>query len=194
VPAGQFAALAATSANAMRVAGGMRALDALRSIPLYAVGHATAEAARVAGFSQVIAAGGDATALAHILAEKLPASTRVLHLAGEDRAQDLGALLGPAAIAVTLLVLYRMRPAQTLANATALALASGSADAALHFSARSAAVFAAIVARQGLVNAACRMRHYCLSRAVAAPLQAIGADVQIAARPNETDLLALLQH
>jgi hypothetical protein len=29
---------------------------------------------------------------------------------------------------------------------------------------------------------------------VAAPLQAIGADVQIAARPNETDLLALLEH
>ena len=193
VPAGEFAAVAVTSANAMRVAGGMRALDALRSIPLYAVGHATAEAARAAGFSQVIAAGGDTTALAHCLAERLPASARVLYLAGEDRAQDLGELLGPARIAVTLLVLYRMRAARALADATATALASGSADAVLHFSARSAAVFAAVVERQGLVNAACRMRHYCLSRAVAAPLQAIGANAQIAARPNETDLLALLE-
>jgi uroporphyrinogen-III synthase len=193
LPAGPFAALAATSANAVRIAGAKVTLDRLRSAPLYAVGGATAEAARAAGFANVVAADGDAAALARLLSEKLPAHARVLHLAGEERAQDLGALLAPSGILVTLLVLYRMRAASAFAAPTMAALTAGDIDAALHFSPRSAAAFAAIAERQGLVNAACRVRHYCLSHAVAAPLRSIGASAEIAARPNETDLLALLK-
>lgn len=192
-PAGPFAGLAATSANAVRIAGAMVTLDRLRSVPLYAVGGATAEAARAAGFENVVAADGDAAILAQMLSEKLPASARVLHLAGEDRAQDLGGLLAEAGIAVTLLVLYRMRAAQALADSTIAALTSGSIDAVLHFSPRSAATFVAIVERQGLVNAVRPLQHFCLSQAVAAPLRAIGAGAKIAARPNEADLLALLK-
>lgn len=192
IPAGPFAALAATSASAARIAGAMIELDFLRAVPLYAVGGATAEAARAAGFQTVIDADGDAAALAQRLARDLPRGARVLHLAGEERAKDLGALLAPAGIPVGMLVLYRVRAAEAFGPATEL-LASGKLDAVLHYSPRSASTFVALAERQGLVPAVCRVRHLCLSEAVAAPLAAIGAPTEVARHPNEAALFALLK-
>ncbi|MCC6949404.1 MAG: uroporphyrinogen-III synthase [Bradyrhizobiaceae bacterium] len=192
IPAGPFAALTATSANAVRIAGAMVELERFRRLPLYAVGSATAEAARASGFVDVVAADGDAGSLAQKLAGELARGARVLHLAGEERARDLGELLAPAGIAVDLLVLYRMRAA-TAFGAAAELLASGKLDAALHFSPRSAATFTALAKQAGLVKVACTVRHLCLSAAVAEPLAALGARVEVAARPNEAALLSLLK-
>jgi uroporphyrinogen-III synthase len=192
LPAGPFAAVAATSANALRFAGRGR-FEFLHSIPLYAVGGHTGAAARAAGFATVVVAEGDAAALARLLCERIKPSSRVLHLAGEDRAQDLKALLEPAGIAVDTLVLYRMRPAENLSAATVTALASGKLDAVLHYSPRSAASFIALANKQNLAGAIRNLRHLCLSEAVAAPLTAIGAKVEIAARPEETALIDLLE-
>jgi uroporphyrinogen-III synthase len=74
-----FDALLLTSANAVRFGG--KGLDPLRGLPVHAVGPATAEAAREAGFevARVGAAGVDE------LLGSLPAQTRLLHLCGEDR-------------------------------------------------------------------------------------------------------------
>ena len=74
----RFDALLLTSANALRHAGpGLRALAVL---PVVAVGEATADAARAAGFavSHVGDAGVDA------LLRTLPGRQHLLHLAGED--------------------------------------------------------------------------------------------------------------
>ena len=193
LPAGPFAAVAATSANALRIVGGRDRFDSLRSIPLYAVGGHTGEAAREAGFASVVFAEGDAAALARLLTERIKPASRVLHLAGEDRAQDLKALLAPAGIAVDTLVLYRMRPAENLSAATVAALAAGKLDAVLHYSPRSAANFIALAQKQNLAGTMRNLRHLCLSEAVAAPLAAIGAKVEIAARPEETALIDLLE-
>ena len=191
IPPGPFAVLAATSANAMRVAGGMAALDFLRALPLHAVGSHSAIAAREAGFKIVIDADGDVAALAHNLSRHVKPPARVLHLAGEERAQELGPLLAAHGIEVEVLALYRMRSADRLGAAAALIVA-GQVDAVLHFSPRSAATFVALVERQGLADAARALRHLCLSRAVAAPLAAIGAKTEVAAAPNEAALFALL--
>jgi uroporphyrinogen-III synthase len=193
LPAGPFAAVAATSANALRNAGGRGRFDSLRSVPLYAVGGHTGEAAREAGFASVVVAEGDAAALARLLSERIKPSSRVLHLAGEERAQDLKALLAPAGIAVETVVLYRMRPADNLSVATVAALASAKLDAVLHYSPRSAASFIALAQKQNLIGAMRNLRHLCLSEAVAAPLTAIGVKVEIAARPEETALIDLLE-
>ena len=193
VPAGPFAALAATSANASRIAGAMVELDALRAVTLYAVGDRTAEVAREAGFAAVVVADGDAKALAQLLTKRLASGARVLHLAGEERVQELGALLAQAGMRVEVLVLYRARAASELAAEAAAALASGRLDAVLHYSPRSAAAFVALVERQGFVNTAQRVRHYCLSDVVAAPLAAIGVAASVAKKPNEAELLALLK-
>lgn len=75
----RFEALLLTSANAVRCAGPQ--LACLASLPVYAVGPATAEAAREAGLG--VASSG-AGGIEELLAT-LPADLRLLHLCGETR-------------------------------------------------------------------------------------------------------------
>lgn len=191
IEAEQFSAIAFTSANAARIAGTNIAFEKLLALPVYAVGGHTAEAARVAGFHDVHDADGDAGALADLIRSELAPGTRVLHLSGEERARDLGELLRPAKIGVEVAALYRMRPATRLGPA-ANALAANALDAALHFSSRSAATFVALAEQQGLTEAVSRLRHFCISKAVAAPLTALGATVAVAAQPREESLTEML--
>jgi uroporphyrinogen-III synthase len=81
-PSGVDAVLA-TSANALRHGGA--GLERFRHLPLYAVGEATADAAREAGFANVTAGSGDAASLL----ETLPPELRLFHPCGRDR-RDLG--------------------------------------------------------------------------------------------------------
>lgn len=90
-----FDGLLLTSANAVRVGG--PDLRRFRQLPVYAVGAATAEAAREAGFEvEVIGA----TNVADLL-DSLPPTLRLLHLAGQDR-RDL-----PGGHLVTQVIVYR---------------------------------------------------------------------------------------
>jgi len=190
-PTGDFDAVVVTSATAVRTMQSNVDLDPLRRLPLYAVGGRTAGAARAAGFATGHDASGDAVALARLLSATLPPGARVLHLAGEDRARDLGPLLAAAKIEVEVLVLYRMLVAERLGPAAA-AIAAGGLDAVLHYSARSAAAFVMLAERQGLTDTVKELRHFCLSQAVAAPLLALGARTEVAAEPNEAALFDLL--
>jgi uroporphyrinogen-III synthase len=83
-PAG-FVGLLLTSANAVRCAG--EKLRSLRGLKAYAVGNATAEAARTAGLD--IASTGDAGV--ERLLGSLEPELKLLHLCGEDRKQPLKA-------------------------------------------------------------------------------------------------------
>lgn len=87
--AGDFDALLLTSANGVRMAGA--GLEKYRGLPVYAVGEATAQALREAGFDQVIAGMGDGNAIAARL--RTDGRRRVLHLAGTTVApMDIGGL------------------------------------------------------------------------------------------------------
>ncbi|MDB5716028.1 MAG: uroporphyrinogen synthase [Sphingomonadales bacterium] len=77
----RFDAVMMTSANAARL-GGNRLADYLH-LRLYAVGEATADAARAAGFTDVIAGAADVGALAGDIASA--GHHDVLFLAGHDR-------------------------------------------------------------------------------------------------------------
>jgi len=107
-PADAFSALLLTSANAVRHGGA--ALHRYRSLPVWAVGEATAEAAREAGFT--IAATGDAGAQA--LVERMRGQAdQILWLCGEQRS----AIAAPVAT-ITALPVYaarRIEPAPQLA-------------------------------------------------------------------------------
>jgi uroporphyrinogen-III synthase len=96
--AASFDALLLTSANALRHGG--EGLHALRGLPVYAVGDATAEAAREAGFD--IKGTGDAGV--ERLLGSLELDLKLLHLAGEDRTISQGVRQEVTAIAV-----YRAR-------------------------------------------------------------------------------------
>ena len=77
--AGQFDALLLTSANAVRHGGA--ALQKLQALSVYAVGDATAEMARDAGFP--VASVGDEGV--DRLLDAIPSRLKLLHLCGEDR-------------------------------------------------------------------------------------------------------------
>jgi uroporphyrinogen-III synthase len=95
----RFDALLLTSANAVRCGGAQ--LGSLRSLPVHAVGNATAAAAREAGLE--IATAGDA-GIDRLLATIAP-GLKLLHLCGEDRRSVEG-----ASQEITVIPVYRAEP------------------------------------------------------------------------------------
>ena len=94
-----FDGLLLTSANAVRHGG--EQLAGLRGLPVYAVGSATAEAAREAGFD--IASSGDAGV--ERLLGSLEPTLKLLHLCGADRHEPDGHRQH-----ITEVVAYRSQP------------------------------------------------------------------------------------
>ena len=189
--AGPWTAILITSANGARAAAAHARHRELLSLPVMAVGQASAAAARAAGFADVTSADGDGRDLVGQVAARFVGRPQpLLYLAGEDRARDLVGELGGFGVAVRIAVVYRAAKASLPAEAAA-ALQAGQIDAAVHFSRRSAEAYLELT-REGL-DRALKPIHFCLAAAAAAPLRAAGAmDVRIAARPDETALIELI--
>jgi uroporphyrinogen-III synthase len=176
------AALAFTSAN------GVRAFAALcdeRDRLVFAVGAATAEAARAAGFAAVQSADGDVDALVRTLATVQLAGP-VLHPGAAEPAghlvRDL-ARLGVTARAVTVY--------ETVAAALPAGFLDGLAgfDGVLVYSPRAGRRLAELLRHTAAPN----LRAYCLSPEVAATLRGLAIGPLIAAPlPNEDALLSLI--
>jgi uroporphyrinogen-III synthase len=192
--AGPWAAVLFTSANAVRAVAVHPRFGELVGLPAYAVGARTQAAAAAAGFAAVRSADGDVHDLARLVATELTAaSLPLLHPAGDARAGDLAGALRQHGLAVATAVVYRSVVATDLAPEVREALASGSIDTVLHYSARTAAAFMAAVTRAGLRDRVIGMRHLALSEQVAAPLVEAGvASPKVAAEPNEAALLACI--
>ena len=180
-------AILCTSANGVRA---LAQASGERGVPVFAVGDATARAARAAGFYRVESAGGDVEDLARLTAARLrPAEGRLLHVAGSEVAGDLAGRLGAAGFIVDRAALYEARAAVTLTPETADLIDRGKIDLALFFSPRSAAIFARLASplATGLSAAAA------ISISVAADA-ALGdlpfRERLIAAAPTQTALLA----
>jgi uroporphyrinogen-III synthase len=116
----------------------------------------------------------------------------LLHLAGEDRAGDLGGALAAHGIAVQTVVLYRAVTATTLPADVKDALAAGQIDGVLHYSRRSADAFVALTLAALIDIKKLTIRHYCVSAQAAAPLRETGAETLAAAAPDEAALFALI--
>ncbi|MCB1518500.1 MAG: uroporphyrinogen-III synthase [Hyphomicrobiaceae bacterium] len=182
-----FDAIAITSARALEGVDGSIPANLL-ALPLFAVGPKTAERATSAGFSKVIAVDENksgATGLAdRINAE--PGISETLYLAGENRTGDLAALLAPFGKKVTLLETYRMAE-QNLSEEAFAALGARKVSSVLHYSRRSAEIFAKIAANFDLSG----ITHICLSAKVAEPLAAASnAGLRVAQTPSEKAMLA----
>jgi uroporphyrinogen-III synthase len=192
-------ALLFTSANGVRsfaeLAGG-RDLAGWRELPVFAVGNATATAARSAGFARVESAAGDVAALAKLAAERLdPKAGALFHAAGSAVAGDLAGLLEQAGFTLRREMLYEARPADQLSPATVTNLGNGWFDLVLFFSPRTAATFATLAraAGEGVVSGCGKATALCLSQAVATAARDLPwRDVQAAARPELPALLDLI--
>ncbi|MDR7037707.1 uroporphyrinogen-III synthase [Methylobacterium sp. BE186] len=191
LPPGRPDAILLTSANGAEALGRTPGMEGLRAIPVLAVGARTAAAARAAGLGPVEEAEGDGAALAGRVRARFAPGCRLLLAAGEDRKAEPAASLAAAGYEVALLVAYAAEAVAGLPEAAAQALAAGRLDAALHYSRRSAEVAYERAAAAGHGGAFGRLRHYCLSDDVAAPLEARGIAAHfVAMRPREEDLLA----
>jgi len=189
---GGVQALLFTSANGVRA---FARRTELRTLPVYAVGDATATAARAERFLFVASAGGDVDDLAVLVKDRLdPAGGRLLHVAGSAVAGDLAGTLEAAGFTVDRLQLYTAQKTEVFDPSIHSALAAGAVDAALFFSPRSAASFVSLVRDAALVEACGGIRAFCLSAAVAEALSPVSwRAIAVAPEPNQESLLATLE-
>jgi uroporphyrinogen-III synthase len=179
-------ALAFTSAAGVAA---FSVLTPVRDHPVFAVGDATAKAAREAGFADVRSADGDAAALASLIAGAALGPTRglgrgiVLCPGAAEPAADLPGLLADSGVAARALAVYETHetpPAPPPANLFGVLVHSAKAARA--------------VARRLSGAEASALTVLAISAAAAAPLAGLGLRrLAVAARPNETALLALLE-
>jgi uroporphyrinogen-III synthase len=175
------AALAFTSINGVRA---FADASAVRDLPAYAVGDATAEAARAAGFTEVASADGDVSALAALLASARPKGL-VLHPGAAEPAGDLVGALAQSGIAVRPLALYRAVDAEPTEALTLWERLS----AVLIHSPRAGRALEVLMAARAAPN----LRAVVISPAAAEPLKHLDlAGVAVAPLPKEQALLNLL--
>ncbi|HEY4344884.1 MAG TPA: uroporphyrinogen-III synthase [Parvibaculum sp.] len=193
IPDAAYRALLVTSANGVRALG--RHVERLLSLKVFAVGEASAEAAREAGFADVEAAGGDVASLTALVARRLaPGGGPLLHIAGSIVAGDLKGDLEKLNFSVMRTVLYEAVTAPRLPDHAAVDLKAGRIDGVLLYSPRTAKTFAALVRDEGVEGALSGVTAYCLSQAVAEALTGLPlAAIRVAAAPDQLSLLGLIE-
>jgi uroporphyrinogen-III synthase len=195
----QYGAVIVTSANALRAIEARLEGSRLLALPLFAVGEHTAEAARAAGFTQVISANSDAAGLrerilASVKTKTLKKTNPLLYLAGADLSRDLPGELGEHGFTVVTQTTYRMVALSSLPEETREAFAAERVEAVLHYSRRSARAFIEAVRRAGIEISALSLPQCCLSAGVATVLRDAGAiQVTVASSPDQDALFVALE-
>jgi uroporphyrinogen-III synthase len=177
LPPGEFDGILLGSANALQFGGDV--VDTLVDKPVYAVGEATAAAARRRGF-EVIGVGNGR--LQSVLDAAAGQSLRLLRIAGRERV----AVSAPPGLSIETVTAYETRPLP-LPEAMVARLNRG-AVVLLH-SAASARQFAAECERLAVQRRAIRLA--AMAPRIADAAGAGWALVRAATEPNEAALLAL---
>ena len=171
-------ALIFTSSNGVRAFPDVRRA---RDCIVLAVGGATAEAARAAGFVDVRGADGDVASLAALAQRELdPKAGKLIHIGGEHVAGDLAGQLQTAGFSVERRVAYSARAAIALPAAF-----SGRLDIVLFHSTRAAETFVSLGA-----PGAAQLTAGCISTAVAEAAKAPWRRVIVSPAPREDAFLA----
>lgn len=170
----------------------LHGLDVL-SLPVHAVGEATARAAASLGFSDIRVSGGDGEVLATQIARSHePDTPPLLYLAGEPRSPGLERRLAELDVPVRVTVAYRMVAVEHPAAQLQELKGEGQAAALLLYSREAALRFSTFVRDHPAIADNIRLI-LCLSLAIMAALPAPLADRALAAtEPREDLLLAML--
>jgi uroporphyrinogen-III synthase len=194
--AGAVPDLGGVQAIVLTSAHGVAAVTAsARRLRLFAVGAATAAAARQAGCEAVMSAEGAGAELAHLIARHCrPEDGALLHLSGAEIRPEPAAALRAAGFTVRREVVYRAVPAPALSPPTLAALRRRALDAVLLLSPRTARIAVDLVRAHGLEESLGTVAAVCLSAAVAQPCRAISwSAIHLAARPTVAALLEVLE-
>ena len=180
-----------TSANGVRAAS-HHGLTQSPERPVFAVGPATANACKAAGFKTVSEAGGDVRSLVEMIkGTNTPhISGALVHISGRHQTGNLVEQLCDAGYDAASVVLYRADTIPAFPDNIATQLISGEIDAVMFYSSRTAKHFVALTTLAGIKLS---MTAYCLSEAVAKILRQAGvANIKVAATTTEESMLALL--
>src|SRR4051794_17312004 len=194
----RYGAVIVSSANALRAIEAALAGSRLLTLPLFAVGERSAEAARRAGFGDVAVADGNAAALRDLIVAGVGAKTLkkpppLLYRAGAGLAGDLGGDRGERGLGVGTHTPDRMTPVPTLPQEAVEAFAANRIEAVLHYSRRSARAFLDAVRAAGVEISALAVPQCCISDGVASVVRDAGAtQVMVAASPDENALFGAL--
>ncbi len=161
-----------TSANGVRAAA--RRISA-RSLPVLAVGPATASEAERQGFKPVTTIAGEGTSgiIEHLAAHPGLKGKRLLHISGADVAGDLLTQAGAMGFSITRRQLYRAVSATSLSPALRQHLQQETLEAATFFSPRTAKIFCELVGEAGLAARANRVTACAISRNAAKSLETL---------------------
>ncbi|NDV87447.1 hypothetical protein GTW51_12130 [Aurantimonas aggregata] len=127
-PDGAFAAFAVTSAHAVAPLARAFPNDGR---PLFAVGEATASAARNAGFPDVRVAGGAADGIGALAAATLPHESTILYAAGRTRTATLESGLAEAGVGCAVWEVYAIHPVRPDATTVRRVIAGRAPDGVL---------------------------------------------------------------
>ncbi len=182
-----------SSRNALRALAGHPERDQALKLPLFAVGEATAWAARQLGFHEVTIGPGTGAGLPPIIRQEVhPERGPLVHIGAEKVAFDLKGALEEDGFELRRAILYRSHPVDTLSDAVVSELKSGQIGGVLLLSPRTARTFARLAQAHGLAADAKGVVCYCLSKAVAEAVAPRGFAVRVPQYAREEDLLALL--
>ena len=178
-------------------ANGVRALintDPDFSLPLFAVGDTTATVARELGFKTVHSASGDVAALANLVNDILdPVGGSLIHASGSSQAGDLNSEVEKYGFKCRREILYETETIKSLTPATVAAIKSGSIEAVLLYSPRTAETLGNLLRKSRLVRACQKTTVICLSQAVAAKLVSVTwKEIIVAPAPTQEALLTAL--
>jgi uroporphyrinogen-III synthase len=178
-----------TSANAIAFLP-----DGFHGTPLLAVGDATAERARHAGFLHVESAGADAAALAELVAARRDPAGLPLLLAGAAGQGDaLAGRLTASGFRLLRHAVYDAQPVSDLPDAARLDLEGNRIAACMFFSPATARAFLAAFVRACPMEIVLTVEALAISEEAAAPIAPLPwRRIRVARRPNHDELLALL--
>ena len=187
---GRLSAIVTTSGNAVTALS-----PSFYALPLLTVGDATAERARAAGFMRVSSASGDARDLAGLVRQKLePGNGSLLQVCGRGQGEALAGTLRALGYRVIRRVVYASAPVSELAPSAVDALRGGRVKSVLFLSAETARQFVRLARRAGVGETVCTADAISIGQPAAVALRALPwRRIRVAARPNQDEMLALLQ-
>lgn len=187
-----YDAIAVTSVNALRHAS-REMLEPLTDMPAFAVGDATADAARQAGFATVFSASGTAADLTALIAARLPAGSHILHLAGRDRTAGFAEALRERGFQIQIVEVYAAEKVSYPTDFLMATFAAGPVWGAPVLSSRAALLLGNLIAHPELNHLFENTRFFCISEKVAAALgEAANGRTNVSAAPTEESVMALL--
>ncbi len=185
IPQRPYQAICLTSANGVR---GLENIEALKTIPVIAVGPQSKQVALDRGFLHVLAKGGDVVKLAaHVAATLLPSNGPILYISGSQTSGDLEGKLKDAGFTVDRVITYDAKPADLKGFENEIR----SSQAVLLYSPRSAKLWVSAINNLQLQHFATTLINICLSQAIGAWLPEDWPK-RIAENPTEAALIAAL--